>query len=417
MFRLMFCVLIALVLSACDQSDPEATIQTTAASATEANPNQATAATKSSAETSAPLAELASPGQLVFEETTADFGRLTENEERTRRLSFRNAGGTTLRIVDLKGTCGCTIPQMPKRVWAPGEEGELTVTFDPSGEGEQLKYVNIVTDQPEPHNFLRLTVKANVVGLVRADPKILAPNVDQTNQRASTGFIKLGDSWSGIFKVFTAAPTLKIVDVTASNPVVQLDWRELIGDERPADADAGEGCWEIRCTVPTADQWGSFFSWVRPRLEGPTEPGGEVLTHTGGFRIQAKVWGAVEAVDWTITKRPEDTFRFGAQPGQGFVREMLLRSRGGPFELQSARVNFPQMPGSTVMIEPSPEAIPGWLLRLSCPGGAVPGEYQGEVIVRTTLAPPEDRLVLPIVGRFWNLGGGGTVESNWMTAS
>ena len=78
---------------------------------------------------------------------------------------------------------------------------------------------------------------------------------------------------------------------------------------------------------------------------------------------------------------------------------MLLRSRGGPFELQSARVNFPQMPGSTVMIEPSPEAIPGWLLRLSCPGGAVPGEYQGEVIVRTTLAPPEDRLVLPIVGR------------------
>ena len=138
MFRLMFCVLIALVLAACDQSDPEATIQTTAASATEANPNQATAATKSSAETSAPLAELASPGQLVFEETTADFGRLTENEERTRRLSFRNAGGTTLRIVDLKGTCGCTIPQMPKRVWAPGEEGELTVTFDPSGEGEQL---------------------------------------------------------------------------------------------------------------------------------------------------------------------------------------------------------------------------------------------------------------------------------------
>ena len=124
---------------------------------------------------------------------------------------------------------------MPKRVWAPGEEGELTVTFDPSGEGEQLKYVNIVTDQPEPHNFLRLTVKANVVGLVRADPKILAPNVDQTNQRASTGFIKLGDSWSGIFKVFTAAPTLKIVDVTASNPVVQLDWRCLLYTSDAAD--------------------------------------------------------------------------------------------------------------------------------------------------------------------------------------
>ena len=402
MFRLMFCVLIALLLPACDQGGPQEANQTPAAPSPEAPEASATNDTETlkPAEVSpAPAAGLTGPGRLVFEETIADFGRLTENEERTRRLSFRNAGGTTLRIVDLKGTCGCTIPQMPKRVWGPGEEGELTVTFDPSGEGEQRKYVNIVTDQPEPHNFLRLTVKANVVGLVRAVPKILAPNVDQSVQRASTGFIKLGDSWSGTFKVFTAAPTLKIVDVTASNPVVQLDWRELTGDERPAGADDGEGCWEIRCTIPTASQWGSFFSWVRPRLEGSTEPGGEVLTHTGGFRIQAKVWGAVEAVDWTITKRPEDTFRFGAQPGQGFVREMLLRSRGGPFELQSATVNFPQMPGSTVMIEPSPEATPGWLLRLNCPGGAVPGEYQGEVVVRTTLAPPEDRLVLPIVGR------------------
>ena len=138
----------------------------------------------------------------------------------------------------------------------------------------QLKYVNIVTDQPEPHNFLRLTVKANVVGLVRAVPKILAPNIDPKAPRTSTGFIQLGDAWSGSFKVFTAAPTLKIVDVTASNPVVELDWRELTGEDRPDEADEGEGCWEIRCTVPAADQWGSFVSWIRPRLEGQTEPGG-----------------------------------------------------------------------------------------------------------------------------------------------
>ena len=41
-------------------------------------------------------------------------------------------------------------PQMQSGSGGPGEEGELTVTFDPSGEGEQLKYVNIVTDQPSP---------------------------------------------------------------------------------------------------------------------------------------------------------------------------------------------------------------------------------------------------------------------------
>ena len=108
--------------------------------------------------------------------------------------------------------------------------------------------------------------------------------------------------------------------------MVQLDWRELTGDERPAGADDGEGCWEIRCTIPTASQWGSFFSWVRPRLEGYRTRRRSADPHRR-LRIQAKVWGAVEAVDWTITKRPEDTFRFGRKPGQGFVREMLLRSR------------------------------------------------------------------------------------------
>ena len=146
MFRVMFCMLIALLLAACDQGGPQETNQTSATPSpetSEANATNDTELPEPAAGSAAPPTGLTGPGRLVFEETTADFGRLTENEERTRRLSFRNAGGTTLRIVDLKGTCGCTIPQMPKRVWAPGEEGELTVTFDPSGEGEQLKYVNI----------------------------------------------------------------------------------------------------------------------------------------------------------------------------------------------------------------------------------------------------------------------------------
>ena len=174
MFRLMFCVLIALVLSACDQSDPEQPSKPRRRRPrSQSKPDHR--GDQVAAETSAPLAELANPGQLVFEGTTADFGRLTENEERTRRLSFRN-GGTTLTSLISKEHVGAPSPDA-KAGLGPGRGG-VDRHFDPSGEGEQLKYVNIVTDQPE---LSRLTVSQ--CGGIGSSGSQNPPNVDQTNQR------------------------------------------------------------------------------------------------------------------------------------------------------------------------------------------------------------------------------------------
>ena len=114
MFRLMFCVLIALLLPACDQGGPQEANQTPAAPSPEAPEASATNDTetlKPAEGIPAPAAGLTGPGRLVFEETTADFGRLTENEERTRRLSFRNAGAPPCALLTSKGRADARSPK------------------------------------------------------------------------------------------------------------------------------------------------------------------------------------------------------------------------------------------------------------------------------------------------------------------
>ncbi|WP_372806728.1 DUF1573 domain-containing protein [Pontiella sp.] len=43
---------------------------------------------------------------------------------------FSNAGKEAVTIGDVKVGCGCLAPQLAKRTYGPGEEGELTIRFD-----------------------------------------------------------------------------------------------------------------------------------------------------------------------------------------------------------------------------------------------------------------------------------------------
>jgi hypothetical protein len=44
-----------------------------------------------------------------------------------RRFTFVNAGAQPLTVTDLRASCGCTTPSLPKRTYQPGERGELAL--------------------------------------------------------------------------------------------------------------------------------------------------------------------------------------------------------------------------------------------------------------------------------------------------
>lgn len=99
---------------------------------------------------------------MQFENTTHDFGTISQGERVTTQFKFKNTGGSSLIISNAQGSCGCTVPEFPKEAILPGDEGVIGVEFNSEGkQGQQEKTVTITTNCEPP--TLILTIKANIV--------------------------------------------------------------------------------------------------------------------------------------------------------------------------------------------------------------------------------------------------------------
>jgi hypothetical protein len=81
---------------------------------------------------------------MDFEESNHNFGEIKEGEVVTHNFGFTNTGETPLIITNAIGSCGCTIPEYPKKPIAPGEKGVIKIQFNSKGfGGEKNKTVTI----------------------------------------------------------------------------------------------------------------------------------------------------------------------------------------------------------------------------------------------------------------------------------
>src|SRR5688572_12816570 len=58
--------------------------------------------------------------QMKFESTTHDFGTISQGERVTTKFKFKNTGGSDLVISEAHGSCGCTVPDYPRKAIPPG---------------------------------------------------------------------------------------------------------------------------------------------------------------------------------------------------------------------------------------------------------------------------------------------------------
>jgi len=81
-------------------------------------------------------------------------------------IKFQNAGDTTLKILRVQTSCGCTVADLNKLEYAKGEQGEIKVRFNTKGiSGTTRKSITIYLENAEPSRvrvMLQATVKANV---------------------------------------------------------------------------------------------------------------------------------------------------------------------------------------------------------------------------------------------------------------
>jgi len=88
---------------------------------------------------------------ITFEESSIDFGNITQGDKVQHVFKFENTGKTPLVISNVAATCGCTVPAWPKEPIAPGQGGEIKVSFNSAGKmGKQNSVVRIYSNASEP---------------------------------------------------------------------------------------------------------------------------------------------------------------------------------------------------------------------------------------------------------------------------
>lgn len=96
------------------------------------------------------FAALAAPalfGQLTWERTAVELSAAVGEEYVVVEFPFANRSGAPVEVLALHAECGCTVPELDRKIYAPGESGVLKATFAiESRQGRQEKSVQVQTD-------------------------------------------------------------------------------------------------------------------------------------------------------------------------------------------------------------------------------------------------------------------------------
>lgn len=109
--------------------------------------------------------------KIKVENPEYDFGVLApDSKDNKGQFKFSNVGKGVLKIDHVQSTCGCTVPELSKKEYAPGESGTVEITFHaPATAGGVTKHLYIVSNDPE-NPRVELALKAKVEVKVIADP-------------------------------------------------------------------------------------------------------------------------------------------------------------------------------------------------------------------------------------------------------
>lgn len=117
-----------------------------------------------------PLVALA---QLEWKKTTISYDAKPEDESVTALYHFANTGSKPVKILNTKTSCGCTVAQLEKSEYAPGELGVMRVKFTFGDRtGQQIKQVQVYTDDSTQFTYL-LTLEVNIPEFLSVEPQLL----------------------------------------------------------------------------------------------------------------------------------------------------------------------------------------------------------------------------------------------------
>ena len=102
---------------------------------------------------------------IRFKGQEYDFGTISLKEEVYYGFEFSNPGKTPLVISNVKSSCGCTIPEWPRKPVKPGAKGEIKVAYDAASPGVFHKTITVYFNGKNSPVELKIKGKVEYAGL------------------------------------------------------------------------------------------------------------------------------------------------------------------------------------------------------------------------------------------------------------
>jgi uncharacterized protein (DUF58 family) len=100
--------------------------------------------------------------EITFNKLVHDYGTIFVGSDGTYEFEFTNTGNEPLILSQPRSSCGCTVPDWPRKPILPGEKEKIKVTYNTAIRGNFTKTVTILSNA-KTNNAVVLTIRGNVV--------------------------------------------------------------------------------------------------------------------------------------------------------------------------------------------------------------------------------------------------------------
>ena len=98
----------------------------------------------------------------IVGDETINFGEIIQGKDKNIEFIIQNTGTGNLIITNAKASCGCTKLEYPKEIIKPGNEDNISVTFDSTRKpGKQKKQITLTTNSTPSIKIL--SIEGNVL--------------------------------------------------------------------------------------------------------------------------------------------------------------------------------------------------------------------------------------------------------------
>jgi len=230
---------------------------------------------------------------IVFEETAYNFGKVGKEESVKHDFKFKNTGDATLVIGDIKTTCGCTGTLLSKKELAPGEEGNVEVTFQTGASSGQKKKSIYVNSNDVQQPSVQLDIMAEVLVPVEIKPLTLYWVAERNKE--STRTVEL---------LYSPDLKLNIKGLELSSPAFTASFQPKSGAKSPGydinikyDGTLPAGSFQHKLTILTDNpSYPSLVASLRGKVVGPVKVVPDAI-NLGGISDEALPVRTIQVYD------------------------------------------------------------------------------------------------------------------------